>query len=248
MKTLNKASTSENHHDSGDISGHANDRSNGYHAANGLWLPSRGLRKIRCPHCEVVNLEKFVTFPHCAGCGALLHKETAPRRNWTGWRRPLGPILWASVICLAAAGLVGSSMMLRRPAAPGQLVLYGQTVRRLPVGGALQLLLTVDTIGSSTRETNILREVTIRLDEDFLRNFVLVAIEPAAHSRSRSGSGHYFLFQQVPRETQFTFKFKALRAGRHKLQAQVNATAQMPTDFAATISVMPKAYQNDKIE
>jgi hypothetical protein len=240
VKTLNKATASENNHANGHVNGHANGPHRGSGSA-GLWLQPRGLRKIRCPHCEVVNLEKFVTFPHCAGCGALLHKETAPRRNWTAWRRPLGPILWASVICLAAAGIVGGSMMLRRPVAiDQQLVLYGQTVRRLPVGGALQLSLTVDTFGSSTRETNILREVTIRLDEDFLNSFALVSIEPAARLRTRSGSGHYFLFAQVPRETQFTFNFKALRAGRHKLQAQVNATAHMPTDYTATISVTPK--------
>jgi hypothetical protein len=243
VKTLNEA-TNQNHHAgshvNGHVNAHANGHSNGSHrGGSGLWLQPRGLRKIRCPHCEVINLEKFVTFPHCAGCGALLNKENAPRPKWTAWRRPLGPLLWASVICLAAAGIVGGAMMLRRPAAIGQLVIYGQTARRLPVGSTMQLSLTVDAIGTSTRETAMLREVSIRLDDKFLRKFALVTMEPAPRRRTRSGSGHYFLFEQVPRETQFAFNFKALRAGRHKLQAQVNATAHMPTDYAANITVIP---------
>lgn len=239
MKTLNEATTSQNNHANGHTNGHTNGHGNGSHRGGSLWLQPRGLRKVRCPHCEVINLEKFVTFPHCAGCGALLNKENAPRPKWTAWRRPLGPILWATVICLAAAGIVGGAMMLRRPAAMGQLVLYGQTARRLPLNGQLQLSLTVDAIGSSTRETSVLREVSIRLDENFLRNFALVKTEPAPRRRIRQGNGHYFWFEQVPRETQFAFNFKALRAGRHRLEAQVNATAHMPTDFVANITVMP---------
>ena len=237
VKTPNETATTQNNY----ANGQAHSQANRHHGGvSGLWLQPRGLRKIRCPHCEVVNLEKFVTFPHCAGCGALLHKENAPRPKWTAWRRPLGPILWASVICLAAAGLVGGAMMLRRPAAIGQLVLYGQTARRLPAGGMLQLSLTVDAIGSSTRETSVLHDVSIRFDEDFLRKFPMVTMEPAPRARTRSGSGHYFLFEQVPRETQFTFDFKALQTGRHKLQAQVSAAAHMPTEYGATISVFSK--------
>lgn len=233
MKTAQEATTSQN--------GHAkNGRHDSRSGATGLLLQPRGMRKIHCPHCAVVNLEKFVTYPHCAGCGALLTKDAPPRPNWIAWRRPLGPILWATVLCCAAAGAVGAAMMLRRPAVLGQMVVYGQTMRRVPVSGTLRLSLTMDAIGGSARENSLLETVTVRFDKAFLQNFSLIEIDPAAQSETGLGSGQYFVFEQLPREKQIDFQFKALRAGRYKLRAQVSADSQLPTDYVANVIVAPK--------
>jgi hypothetical protein len=225
----------------GQQNGHARSP-NGHHRSSAarLFLQPRGMRKVRCPHCSVINLEKFVTYPHCAGCGALLTKETAPRHNWTAWRRPLGPILWATVLCCAGAAAVGAAMMLRRPAVMGQMVVYGQTMRNVPVNGMLRLSLTMDSIDGSSRENSVLEDVTVRFDEAFLRAFPLQDVKPPAQSQSRSGSGHYFLFKRVPRETQIDFTFKSLQAGRHKLRTRISAGAHQPTEFSANITVVTK--------
>ncbi len=239
MKTANEATTSQNGHSK-------NGRPDPRSSATGLFLQPRGMKKIRCPHCAVVNLEKFVTYPHCAGCGALLTKETPPRRTWIAWRRPLGPILWATVLCCAAAGAVGAAMMLRRPAVMGQMVVYGQTLRHVTVGGTLRLSLTMDAIGGSARENSLLQTVTVRFDKDFLQNFSLVEIDPAAQSETGLGSGQYFVFEQLPREKQIDFQFKARRAGRYKLRAHIRADSQLPTDYVANVTVAPKASLSKK--
>ena len=235
MKTANEATSSQN--------GHAT-------AQNGvgryrlrvrnLFSPARTMRKISCPHCAVVNLEEFVTYPHCAGCGALLKKETPTRGPVIAWRRPLGPILWATVLCCAAAAAVGAAMMLRRPAVAGQMVVYGQAVRNVEVRGLMSLSLSLDTIGGAARDSSILKGVSIRLDKNFLQNFALLKITPPALEQKTLGSGHYFFFAPMPRETPITFDFKALNAGRHRLQAGINADAQLPTDYLAFITVQPK--------
>lgn len=246
MKTANDATTNQNGH----ANGHAS-LQNGHHdqrlgAAN-LLLQPRGMRKIRCPHCAVINLEKFVTFPHCAGCGALLNKETPSRPQWTAWRRPLGPILWATVLCCAAVAAVGAAMMLRRPAAMGQMAVYAQTMRTVPLNGTMQLSLTVDTIEDTTRGNSMLRDVRVRLDREFLKKFTVVKVTPVPLSEMKSGRGHYFVFGQIPRETPINFQFKTLRAGRHELKASVSADSLVPFDYLAFITVVAdKATQKPK--
>lgn len=244
MKTADETTRKKGHEYSnghgntnGNVVGQAGQRR--VNTVSKLFIPARGMKKIRCAHCEVVNLEKFVTYPHCAGCGALLTQEEAPRRAPLAWRRPLRPFLWATVVCIAAAAVVGAALMLRRPAAMGQLVAYGQTMRRVPIGGTLHLGLTIDTIAAA-RESNVLNTVSVRFDESFLQKFPIVAVEPPAFTRKRSGSGHYFIFESVPRETQISFAFKSLRAGRHHLYAKIYAAAQLPTEYQATVTVVPK--------
>jgi hypothetical protein len=235
VKTANEA-TAKQHSSPKLQNGHGDQRS----GIAGLFLQPRGMRKIRCPHCAVVNLEKFVTYPHCAGCGALLTKDAPARQNWTAWRRPLGPILWATVLCCAAAAAVGAAMMLRRPAVMGQMVIYGQTMRNVSVNGTLLLSLTMDSIGGSTRETSPLNNVTIRFDKSFLQDFTVTNIDPPAPAEMTSGNGHYFVFKELTRETQVNFTFKALHAGRYKLRTRVNADSQQPMDYVANIIVTPK--------
>lgn len=248
VKTANDIATSQNSHVNSQANGHTA-IANGHNApvkplseAASALLQPRGMRKIRCPHCAVVNLEKFVTFPHCAGCGALLTKEATPRRAWTAWRRPLGPILWATVLCFAAAAAVGAALMLRRPATMGQMMVYGQAMRTVPVNGNLQLSLALDAIGGSAPEGSPLKNIEVRFDKSFLRSFQVVKISPMAQGESNRGSGHYFRFSQMAREAPIQFQFKARQPGRFKLKARVTADAQVATDYSATVTVKP----NDK--
>ncbi len=136
--------------------------------------------------------------------------------------------------------------MLRRPAVMGQMVVYGQTMRDVEVNGIVRLSLTMDSIGGSARESSLLKAVTVRFDKHFLQDFALLSITPPALSKTTSGSGQYFVFAPLPRETPIAFQFKALRAGRHKMEARVTANLQLPNDYVATIIVAPKTINKTK--
>jgi len=68
------------------------------------------VKKIVCPRCGAVNLEKFVTFPHCAGCSALLPLwgDAPARAGASLLRRPLRVGFWMSLVGLALAQARGT--------------------------------------------------------------------------------------------------------------------------------------------
>lgn len=211
----------------------------------GVFTATRHQRKIRCPHCEVINLEKFVTYPHCAGCGALLTAEEPPRSQWAAWRRPLGPILWATIAGLAAVAVFSAALMLRRPPELGQLSLYGQVARRVPINGLLTLSLTLDAESSSSRETRTLKNPTFRISDNNLRDFNVLSITPKPASEIRSGSGHYFNFGSLPRGAQVQFVLRARRAGKHVLRVAAHADAHVPPpmNYVVAITVGPRKIE-----
>jgi hypothetical protein len=195
------------------------------------------MKKIRCPRCAVVNLEKFVSYPHCAGCGALLTEAAPPRVPWAAWKKPLGPLLWATVAGLAGAAAVGAAMLLTRPVALGQMRVEGQIMRQVAVGQSVTLWLTLDTFGNRSRE---LKGVSVRLNRDTMRHFVFESSDPKAQNQSRAGSGEYFTFPPIMRQTQIGLSLRAVRAGQVKLRATVRAENQLPADYNANVTVMPR--------
>ncbi len=200
---------------------------------------TRPMRKIRCPNCAVVNLEKFITYPHCAGCGALL-AETGPRKlPWAAWRRPVGPILWATIVGGAVATAVASLMLLdARRISQGKIALYGQVQRRIELGSTLSLALVPDTIDA--KSITAFKDVTLRFDKKFLHDFQITGSQPKLQRPSTLGKGEYFALGQLPRDGQINVQFKALRRGEHKLRATVYVKGHEPGDYQATIIVRPK--------
>lgn len=195
------------------------------------------MKKIRCPHCAVVNLEKFVSYPHCAGCGALLTEASPPRVPWAAWKKPLGPLLWATVAGLAGAAAVGAAMLLTRPVALGQMRVEGQIMRHVSVGQSVTLWLTLDAIGNRGRE---FKNVSVRLNRDAMQHFVFESSEPKAQSQSRAGSGQYFAFAPLARQSQIGLSLRAVRAGQVKLRASVRADNHLPADYNANVNVEPR--------
>jgi hypothetical protein len=201
---------------------------------------TRPMKKIRCPHCSVINLEKFVTFPHCAGCGALLTEETQPPPRWAAWRRPIGPILWATVVGGAVVAAVGTLMLFdARPVSVGTMAVYGQVPRYVEVGNTVMLSLVLDTIDSNPK--SIIQDAQLRLDTEFLRYFQVVAFNPKPLVRSQLGSGTYFRFDKLPREGEVRVTLRALRRGRYKMRAAINAQNQAQGDYQVTITVAPRS-------
>lgn len=201
---------------------------------------TRPMRKIRCPNCAVVNLEKFITYPHCAGCGALLSEIGPSKRPWAAWRRPVGPILWATVVGGAVATVVASLMLLdARRVSQGKIALYGQVQRRIEVGSTFSLSLSLDTIDSKSNAA--FKDVTLRLDQKFLHDFQITDSQPSLGNPTTQGRGRYFVLGQLSRDGQVSVRFKALRPGKHTLRATMYVKGQEPGDYQATITVRPKS-------
>jgi hypothetical protein len=199
---------------------------------------TRTMKKIRCPNCAVVNLEKFVTYPHCAGCGTLLTEKEPRKPRWAAWKRPLGPILWATVVGGAVVAVVAALMLLSaKPVVFGRFDVTWEVQRRVSAGSTISMSLGLNTI--DTRRISAFKDVTLRLDQDFLRDFPVVAFSPTPRSQSRLGKGIYFVFGTLPREQQISVKLRATRIGRHKMRASISAEGQEPDSYQAMISVGP---------
>lgn len=196
------------------------------------------MQKIRCPRCAVINLEKFVTFPRCAGCGVLL-PETGSSPTLALWRRPVGSLLWASVVGCVAMGLVIVATVFEETPPPlGQLVVYGQGPRAARVGGLLVFRLTVDAVEeASLREGRSLKNVSLRLPRDFFKKFRFVSLDPSPDEVTRSGFGRYFHYQTLPRETRLRLVVRAQQAGQYRLIASLLAEGRSPAQYRSTIMV-----------
>ena len=198
------------------------------------------MKKVRCPQCAVINLDKFVTYPHCAGCGALLPQIETSADAVSAWRRPLGPLLWATIVGCAAIGLIAAAVLLvPQPAESGKLIVYAQTQRITQVGNTLVVRLTIDSIGdTAARDDPALHGIKFRVPQEFFNKFALVSLEPRPDEVTNFGKGRYFYYGSLPRETQLRFTLRALQAGRHRLTTTIYAQQQLPTDYLATIRVL----------
>ncbi|MDQ3815743.1 MAG: hypothetical protein M3347_17655 [Armatimonadota bacterium] len=196
------------------------------------------MKKIQCPQCAVINLDKFVTYPHCAGCGALLPQDETARETISAWRRPLGALLWATIVgCAAIVAIAVSVLFVSKPRELGQLIVYPQTPRTAPVGRKLVARFMVDAIDTSRRDPS-LQGVKLRMQQDFFQNFTLIAITPRPDEIRNFGRGRYFYYQSLPRESQLRLILRAEHPGRHRLKATIYAQQHLPVDYLATIRVL----------
>jgi len=151
------------------------------------------MKKIVCPSCGKVNFEAFVTYPHCAECGALLPdaKEAEPK---SFWRRPVGTLWWISLLGAAAVAVAISITLLgHTEVEQDQLLVYGTLQRHMHVGSQTVMQLTLDTVaeGNVLRKPS-LRNVELRIPSQLLNDWTLVSIEPSPKSTFKRGNGNYY--------------------------------------------------------
>ncbi len=159
------------------------------------------MKKVVCARCGLVNLDKFVSFPHCAACGALL--EQAPPPKWrTIWRRPVRPLYWMLAVGsgLMTLGLTIASITREaRVIGDSPLLVYTQIPREVAPGQSVRVQFTLDSALQNPDKD--FERVSLRLSSQMQRDFVGITIQPPPVSIERRGRGRYYLWDALPRNT-----------------------------------------------
>ncbi len=198
------------------------------------------MKRIVCAACGLVNLEKFLSFPHCAACGALL-PQRQPARWRVFWRRPIPTLYFALAIggglSALAVGVISIARETRvRVGKP--LLVYARLPRTLAPGQIGVASLTLDS-AEENPDANF-EGVQLRLGRDTLRDLSVVAIKPPPKRVEVRGNGRYYGWDALPRGTQVQLSFKARKPnGNLRLRATLGATDYVPFEARATIAQTP---------
>jgi len=196
------------------------------------------MKKIVCPSCGKVNFEAFVTYPHCAECGALLPdaEETLPKSFW--WR-PVGTLWWISLLGAAAVAVAISVTLLgRADVEQDQLLVYGTLQRHMHVGSQTVMQLTLDTVSESNAlRKPILRNVELRVPNQLLKNWTLVSMEPSPKSTFKRGNGDYYQLGDLEVNTIIFVTWRARKSGEYRFVLNLFADSHEPVRFMAATYV-----------
>jgi hypothetical protein len=198
------------------------------------------MKKVICPACGMVNLEKFVTFPHCAACGGpLAGASDAPVAFW---RRPVNALLWAMTLGLCCVGLAVAGILTARETRRYEektLIVYVQTPRHLKVGRACKLRLGLDAVQNTVGTDPTFQNLQLRIPLAFQKDFTLISISPAPGSRVVRGNGIYFDFGNVAREQNLALTFVPRRAGTLRLDFSLTAFEFTQFDWRSSLQSAP---------
>lgn len=196
------------------------------------------MKKVVCPACGLVNLEKFVTFPHCAACGALI--LDAPAERAPLWKRPVNAVLWALILGLCCAGLGVAGILTARETRRFEtktLVVYTQSPRNLRVGQLAQLRLALDSVEAGAITDRTFEDLQLRLPLSLLKNFAIVSISPTPRSKIVRGSGMYFDFGAVQRDQPLSITLRPRRTGNHRIAFSLVARDFSPFDWRGSFEI-----------
>lgn len=197
------------------------------------------MRKVVCPQCGLVNLDRFVTFPHCAGCGVRLpDKQPGDARAF--WRRPMRAPFWASIIALGCAAMAAVAIgIIRETSHPdyGQLVVYAQVPRNVAPENIVVLQFHLDT--TDQRAPATFREVRFRLPRPIVENFEISSVAPEPDESFRTGGGSYYQFEEISREEAICVTLRPKRTGTYRFNAQIYAQDYQPFECHNYVTVHP---------
>jgi hypothetical protein len=194
------------------------------------------VKKIECPRCGTVNLEKFLTFPHCAGCSALLPDRRALARE-SVWRRPVGAGLWMSLVGLALAGVVALSFSSREPGEPRQMRVFGQFPRRAALGDELMCRLELDSTRVDGSNSGDLRGVSWQLARSAERYWVVVGVSPTPDASERRAGRVVWVYHQWPADERWSVRLRPRASGQLPLAVIAKAQDHYPAPWRGTLSV-----------
>ncbi|MBW3634902.1 MAG: hypothetical protein KY445_00375, partial [Armatimonadetes bacterium] len=184
--------------------------------------------------------DKFVTFPHCAGCGAHL-PQVAPQTVGF-WRRPVRAPMWATVIglCCVALGVLGLAVTREtRRVEEKPLVVYAAVPRRISLGQNAVVRLQLDTVeGDSGASSAPFEAVRLRLPGQTFRDFAVLSISPPPVSRSIAGSGRYFMWDELSLEQPISLLVRPRRSGELRLGLMLSARDFSPFEMRRSVTVV----------
>ena len=167
------------------------------------------MKKVVCAQCGLVNLEKFVSYPHCAACGARLPQEK-PSRWRTLWKRPVKPLYWMLAVgaSLSVLGAAIASLALETSARGGKpLLVYAQLPRQIAAGQSVSAQFALDSAEENPDAT--FNGVSLRLGRETRALWQVVALRPAPTSSGRQGSGFYYYWDALPRNGSLVLTLRA---------------------------------------
>lgn len=196
------------------------------------------MKKIVCPSCGKVNYEAFVTFPHCAECGALLPDASEPAST-KFWQRPVGTLWWISLLGIAAIAVAFCVTLLAGTHDESdQLLVYGSMQRNLYVGSQTVMKLTLDTVSEgNVLKKPLLQDVELRLPREVLQSWTLVSIEPPPKSTFIRGDGAYYQMGDIEVNNTFFLTWKARQAGDYRFTISIFASEHSPVRYVANTLV-----------
>ena len=196
------------------------------------------MKRVVCSACGLVNLEKFVTFPHCAGCGALL--STAATQKSSLWRQPLRAPMWATVValCCAAVGFLGISIA-RETGRPVErpLIVYAQIPRQMTAGKPALMQFVLDTMSGDGENLDEFESVQLRISHGIDRDFEVVGLMPAPDHTFSVGAGTTFEYERLRRDEAIQLLLSARRPGQHRLSLSVFVIDFTPFHFRRMVPV-----------
>jgi hypothetical protein len=196
------------------------------------------MKKVLCQMCGLMNLDKFVTYPHCAGCGTRL-AETAPPSSFDSWKRPLGAPLWATFLGLCCAGLGYWGITIARETGhtqERQLIAYVQTSRGVRVGQTASVELVLDTVESESRAVRSFSYVRLRLPRSLFKDFEFVGVKPPSVLQ-REGSGQYLVYDELQRDEPIVLSLRPRREGRASFSIGLFARDFTPFNYHGSLRV-----------
>lgn len=158
------------------------------------------MKKVVCARCGLVNLDKFVSFPHCAACGALLQAAQTPPRWRRIWRRPVRPFYWMLAVGSGLATLGFAIASIARETQGGgdkPLLVYAQVPRKVSVGQKFVAKFTLDSALENAGDS--FENVSLRLSRETQRHFVIILVKPPPDAIEMRGRGRYYLWNELPR-------------------------------------------------
>lgn len=196
------------------------------------------MKKVLCQMCGLMNLEKFVTYPHCAGCGTRLAETTTPTA-FDRWKRPLGAPLWATFLGLCCAGLGYWGITIAREtghAEQKQLLAYVQLPRDIYAGQTTSIELLLDIADAEGRQVRTFDDVRLRFPSSLSKDYALIGFTPSGRIQ-REGSGQYLVFDSLPRDESIVVTLRPRRAGKLPLSLGLFARDFTPYIYNGSLVV-----------
>jgi hypothetical protein len=195
------------------------------------------VKKVVCPSCGLVNLEKFVTFPFCAACGGHL-PEKEPSKLWSILSQPVKPAYWVlsvgfglAILAVSAIGIVVET----RDRSDKSLLIYAQIPRRVSEDGLIYSSFTLDSIEEYPAST--FSDVRLRFTQETLKRFEVVAFVPPPIKRENYGSAKYYFWPKLKRSEAVKIVLAPKTTGELPFRYMVYARGHIPLQARNSISV-----------